>query len=86
MRKTEDTRKQNGSVKGRTVVFSKKHTPNAAAWVRWLEEHCIASAGPHPSLVGMRNQFWGRSALVVRAGAYLYLLKHKDDGKALPWE
>lgn len=72
--------------KGRTVVLLKKHTPNAAKWVRWLEENCQASAGPHPSLVGMRNLSWGREALIVRSGAYLYLIDRYDDGRRLPWE
>ena len=72
--------------KGRTVILLKKHTPDAAKWVRWLEENCQASAGPHGNLTGMRNLYWGREALVVRAGAYLYLITSKDDGRMMPWE
>lgn len=72
--------------KGRTVVLLKKRTPEAAKWVRWLEEKCLASAGPHPNLSGMRNLYWGRAALVVKAGAYLYLITRRDDGRKMPWE
>lgn len=72
--------------KGRTIVLLKKRTPDAAKWVRWLEENCQASAGPHPNLTGMRNKYWGRAALVVKAGAYLYLITSRDDGRKMPWE
>ena len=72
--------------KGRTVVLPKKNNPDAAKWVRWLEENCLASAGPHPNLTGMRNLYWGKSALVVKAGAYLYLITSMDDGRRMPWE
>ena len=72
--------------KGRTVVLPKKHMPDAAKWVRWLEENCQASAGPQPKLTGMRNKYWGRAALVVKAGAYLYLITSRDDGRKMPWE
>lgn len=72
--------------KGRTIVLLKKRTPDAAKWVRWLEENCQASAGPHPNLTGMRNLYWGRAALVVKAGAYLYLITSRDDGRKMPWE
>ena len=77
----------NGITKrGRTIRFSKKHTPDAAKWVEWLENNCQASAGPYGNLTGMRNLYWGREALVVRAGAYLYLITRKDDGRKMPWE
>ena len=72
--------------RGRTVYLNKKQTPDAAKWVRWLEDNCQASAGPHGNLTGMRNLYWGRQALVVKAGAYLYLIKSIDDGRELPWE
>ena len=72
--------------KGRLVVFSKKHNPDAARWVKWLEENCEASAGPYANLTGMRNLYWGKEALVVKAGTYLYKMCHKDDGRAMPWE
>lgn len=72
--------------KGRTITLKKKQTPNAEKWVKWLEENCQASAGPHPSLVGVRKQYWGNAALIVRAGAYLYLICNFDDGRRMPWE
>ena len=79
--------KDNGTTKrGRTVYLNKKQTPDAAKWVRWLEENCQASAGPHGNLTGMRNLYWDKRALVVKAGAYLYLIKSIDDGRMLPWE
>ena len=85
--KTRKIESDNGIAKrGRTVILKKRTTPDAAKWVRWLEEHCEASAGPHPNICGMRNLYWGRAALVVKAGAYLYLITRRDDGRRMPWE
>lgn len=72
--------------RGRTIILKKKSTPDAAKWVRWLEEHCQASAGPHPNVCGMRNIYWGKQALIVKAGAYIYLITNFDDGRKMPWE
>lgn len=78
---------ENGYTKrGRTIVFNKRHTPDAAKWVEWLERNCQSSAGPRCSLVGMRKMYWGREALIVKAGSYAYLIASKDDGRVLPWE
>ena len=77
---------KNTTKKGRTVVLNKKNTPDAAKWVRWLEEHCQASTGPYGNVTGMRNLYWGREALIVKAGAYLYLIASKDDGRIMPWD
>ena len=85
-KKHEETNGIRYGKKGRTVILNKRHTPNAAKWVMWLEENCIGSAGPRGSIVGMRRLFWGKEALVVKAGAYLYYLKRFDDFKPLPWE
>ena len=74
------------SKRGRTIRFLKKRTPNAAKWVKWLEENCEASAGPRCSLVGMRKTYWGRESLIVVAGAYAYLIARYDDGRKMPWE
>ena len=30
------------------------------------------SAGPHPSIKGMKELYWGKNALVVKSGAYIY--------------
>ena len=79
--------KDNGTTKrGRTIRFSKRQVPNAAKWVKWLEENCEASAGPRCSLVGMRKMYWGREALIVTAGSYAYLITRYDDGRSMPWE
>ena len=78
-------KKDNSEKRGRTVYLNKKQTPDAAKWVRWLEDNCQASTGPYGNLTGMRNR-WGRQALIVKAGAYLYLIKSIDDGRELPWE
>lgn len=72
--------------RGRTIIFYKKRTPDAAKWVQWLEDNCQASAGPHGNLTGMRNLYWGKQSLVVKAGAYLYMMRRIDDGRAMPWE
>ncbi len=30
------------------------------------------SAGPHSSIKGMKELYWGKNALVVKSGAYIY--------------
>ena len=30
------------------------------------------SAGPNPSISGMKKLYWGRDALVVKSGVYIY--------------
>ena len=30
------------------------------------------SAGPHPSIKGMKELYWGKNALVVKSGDYIY--------------
>jgi len=75
----------NTTKKGRTIVLNKKTTPDAAKWVRWLEKNCQASTGPYGNITGMRNLYWGRESLIVKAGAYLYLIASKDDGRLMPW-
>ena len=50
---------------------------------QWLRDNCIASSGPYSDLTGMRNLYWGRMALVVRAGAYCYNMG-PDVGQAIP--
>lgn len=72
--------------RGRTVYLSKKGNPDAAKWVTWLEENCLASAGPRPNLCGMRRMYWGDKALIVKCGLYAYLITSHDDGRRLPWE
>lgn len=72
--------------RGRTIILNKRKIPNAVKWVKWLEEKCLASTGPYPNLTGMRNIYWGRQALIVKAGAYIYLIANKDDGRKMPWE
>lgn len=75
------------SRRGRTIYFLKtKHPQDAAKWVKWLEEKCQASAGPYCNLTGMREKYWGREALIVKAGSYAYLITSRDDGRRMPWE
>jgi hypothetical protein len=77
-------KKEKKPKKGRTVILVKKGE-DTAKWVRWLEKNCKASAGPHPSLKGARKE-WGRESLIVKSGAYLYLISSKDNGRRrLPW-
>lgn len=85
-RKAKRTARPADGDKGRTVILLKKAVPDAAKWVRWLEEKCEASAGPNSSICGMRKLYWGREALIVKAGAYIYLITRKDNGRKLPWE
>ena len=85
MKKNGKDKEEGVSKRGRTVYLNKKTTPDAAKWVRWLEENCQASTGPYGSLTGMRKLYWGRQSLIVKAGAYLYLIANIDDGRRLPW-
>lgn len=71
--------------RGRTIIL-KKTRPNVVQWIRWLEETALKTEGPHPDVCKTRNEIWGKESLIVRAGAYIYLIKEKDDGCKLPWE
>lgn len=51
---------------------------------RRLGRDCVGSAGPYPSISGMRKLYWGRDALVIKAGAYAYYMG-KDTGQAVPY-
>ena len=51
---------------------------------RRLERDCIGSAGPYPSIRGMRMLYWGRDALVVKSGAYAYYMG-RDTGQEVPY-
>lgn len=72
--------------RGRTITLPIKGNPRAKEWVAWLDSVCMGSAGPHPNITGMRNKYWGKEALIVKAGAYIYLIKNHDDGRKMPWE
>ena len=67
--------------RGRTIYISVKSRPHV---VKWLEKNCKACTGPYPSITGMRNLYWGRDALIAKAGAYIYLLG-RDVGQELPF-
>lgn len=71
--------------KGRTIRLNKRETPNAAKWVKWLEDNCIGSFGPRGSIWGMRHKYYGKDALIVMAGLYGYYMG-KDVGQSMPWE
>lgn len=30
------------------------------------------SAGPRPSIIGMKNLYWGKNALCIKMGQYVY--------------
>jgi len=70
-----------GTRRGRTLYC---HTRGRPEVVRRLERDCIGSAGPYPCISGMRKHYWGRDALVIRAGAYAYYMG-KDTGQAMPY-
>lgn len=57
--------------RGRTLYYRVRGRPEV---VRMLEHSCIGSAGPYPSISGMRKKYWGKDALVIRAGAYAYYM------------
>ena len=56
-------------VRGRTVYARIKGNP---ALEKWLKDSCASSAGPHPNISEMRQEYWGRACLIVRAGVYAY--------------
>lgn len=72
--------------KGRTLQLVKTKVADPVKWVKWLEENCLASAGPNPSIVGLRNLYWGKTSLIVRAGKWVYCLAYEDKGQSMPWE
>jgi len=58
-------------MRGRTLRYSVRGRPEV---VRALQRDCLSSAGPYPSISGMRKKYWGRNALIIRAGAYAYYM------------
>ena len=68
-------------MRGRTVYLRVRGRPEV---VRRLQHDCIGSAGPYPCISGMRKLYWGRDALVVKAGAYAYYMG-KDTGQSVPY-
>lgn len=71
--------------RGRTVVVPVgKDKAKARVTEKWLKDNCIASTGPRPNITGMRNLYWGKQALIVKHGDYIYLMTHKDDGRTIP--
>ena len=67
--------------RGRTVYLRLR---DRVGLVKRLERDCIGSAGPYPSICGMRKKYWGMDALVIRAGSYAYYMG-KDTGQAVPY-
>lgn len=55
--------------RGRTIYVRITGRPQVE---RWLRHHCVASSGPYSNITGMRLQYWGRDALVVRGGSIAY--------------
>ena len=41
-----------------------------------ITENC-GNAGPNPSLIGMRNKYWGKNALILVKGYYAYYVGEK---------
>ena len=66
--------------RGRTITISPKRNPGIG---ERLERACQASTGPNPNITGMRNLYWGRDALIVKCGAYIYYFG-KDRGQDIP--
>lgn len=67
--------------RGRTVTVRIKGRPGLE---RRLERDCLASTGPYPNITGMRNLYWGRDCLIVKAGIYIYNMG-KDVGQDVPY-
>lgn len=41
------------------------------------------SAGPNANIVGMKNHYWGKDALVVKCGQYIYKVDFATYDEAL---
>lgn len=52
----------------KTLYLSKKLV---GPKLKLMLEQC-PSAGPYANLTGMRKFYWGKNALVVKVGAYIY--------------
>ena len=76
----------NNKNRGRTVILPMRGNQTSKKWIEWLDKNCQASAGPYPNIAGMREKYWGKAALIVKAGIYIYLIANNDDGRRLPWE
>jgi hypothetical protein len=37
-----------------------------------------ANAGPRANVTGMKKQFWGKNAFIVRIGAYIYNVTERE--------
>lgn len=70
-----------GKVRGRTIYARIKDNRPLE---KWLKANCIASTGPYPNITGMRNKYWGKACLIVRAGAYIYNMG-LDRGQSIPY-
>lgn len=68
-------------MRGRTVYVRIKGRPEIE---RRLEADSIASAGPYPNIAGMRQKYWGKDCLIIKAGIYAYNMG-KDTGQAIPY-
>lgn len=40
-----------------------------------------SSAGPYPSISGMRKLYWGKDAIIVKVGTYIYKVGKVDGNK-----
>ena len=85
MASTESGQAEQTRTRGRTIRLNKRQTPDAAKWVKWLEDNCIGSFGPRGSIWGMRHKYYGKDALIVMSGLYGYYMG-KDVGQSMPWE
>lgn len=67
--------------RGRTVYVRTRGRPHVE---RWLKSECKASTGPYANISGMRELYWGKECLIVRAGSYIYNMG-RDVGQAIPY-
>lgn len=67
--------------RGRTITIKVKERPGLY-WT--LRDKCLASAGPNPSITGMRMKYWGMDALIVKYGNMIFYFG-KDVGQELPF-
>ena len=51
----------------KTLYISEKQVK-----ARGIDLSQFPSAGPHPSIKGMKELYWGKNALVVKSGACIY--------------
>lgn len=58
-------------------------TKRLAKHFKGFVEGKYPSAGPNPSIKGMKEKFYGKDSMCVICGSYLYNLPNTDEGRLI---